>query len=81
MIPTNRLKTPEEIFDQKQRICGIDKLKERISHISRPAQLIWMKNPYDGTAVKGTEDVVFPPEEIMNEVKRFAASKHVDVIW
>jgi len=78
---TDRAKTAEDIFDKRETVRGIAKLKERISKMPRSTELIWMKNPWEGTSVKGTESVVWPPEEIMNEVKRFAAIRHVEVIW
>ena len=81
LVPTNRTKTAEEIFDENKKICGLNNLKHRISEIPSPARLVWMKNPNEGTAVKGTERAVFPPDGIMEEVKRFAATRHVEVIW
>lgn len=79
---TNRSKTPEEVFDKKQTIRGIVKLKENISRFHHNSELVWRKNPWEGTSVKDTESVVvWPPEEVMNEVKRFAATKHVQVVW
>lgn len=77
---TDRAKTAEDIFDKQQTIHGIARLKESISKMPRNTQLVWMKNPWEGTSVKGTESVVRPPQETMNEVKRFAATKHVKVI-
>jgi hypothetical protein len=78
---TNRADTVEDIFDKKETIRGIAKLKERISKMSRTTELVWEKNPWAGTPVKGTESVTLPPEETMNEVKRFAATKHIEVVW
>ena len=78
---TDRAKTAEDIFDKQESIYGIDKLKETISRMRPGTRLVWMKNPWQGTAVKGTESVVLPPGETMNEVKRFAARKHVVVTW
>jgi hypothetical protein len=78
---TDRAKTAEDIFDKRQTIYGTAKLKQNISKMPRNTQLVWMKNPWEGTSVKGTESVVWPPDEIMNEVKRFAATRHVEVTW
>ena len=81
LTPTDRAKTAEDIFDKRETIHGISKLKESILKMQRNTELIWMKNPWKGTSVKGTESVVWPSKEIMNDVKQFAATKHVEVIW
>jgi hypothetical protein len=78
---TNRAKTAEDIFEKKETIRGIAKLKERISKMPRDTKLVWEKNPWAGVPVKGTESVALPPEEIMRDVKRFAATQHVEVVW
>ena len=78
---TNRAKTAEDIFDQKETIRGIAKLKERISKMPGATKLVWEKNPWAGTPVKGTESVALPPEEIMRDVKQFAATRNVEVVW
>jgi hypothetical protein len=78
---TDRAKSAEEIFDKHQMVCSVASLKQKISRMSRGTQLVWMKNPYEGTTIRGTESVVWPPEDIMNEVKKFAATRHVEVVW
>lgn len=78
---TDRAKSPEEIFAKQQTLCGVASLKQRISKMSRGTELVWMRNPYEGTAIKGTESVAWPPKEIMNEVKKFAGTRAVKVVW
>ena len=78
---TDRAKTAEDIFDKQETIHGVGKLKESISKMPRSTELVWMKNPWEGTSVKGTESVAWPSAEVMNDVKRFAATKHVEVVW
>ena|SRR5262249_19264590 len=73
---TNRAKTAEDIFDKQQTIHGIDKLKGSISKMPRNTQIVSMKNPWEETSVKGTESVVRPPQETMNEVKRGHSNLH-----
>jgi len=78
---TDRAKSADEIFEKQHTVCSVANLKQKISRMSRRTQLVWMKNPYEGTSIKSTESVVWPPEEIMNEVKKFAATRGVEVVW
>jgi len=78
---TERAKLAEEIFDKDLSIQGVATLKRKISKMPLTTKLIWMKNPWKGTSVKGTESVVWPPEGTMNEIKQFAATKHIEVAW
>jgi hypothetical protein len=78
---TDRAKNAEEIFDKQQTVSSVAKLKQKISKMPRGTRLVWMKNPYEGTSIKGTESVAWPPEGIMNEVKQFAQRRHVEVVW
>lgn len=78
---TDRAKTAEDIFNKRQTIHGISKLKESIAKMPRNTELVWMKNPWEGTSVKGTESVIWPPAEIMNDLRRFAATRHIMVTW
>jgi hypothetical protein len=77
---TNRQKTAEEVFGEKEAIHGVDQLKRRISHLPRPSRLVWFdKLIFNGTPVVGTERLGWPTKEVIEEVKRYAAARHVEV--
>jgi hypothetical protein len=78
---TNRMKTPEEIFDEKEALHGVPRLKQRISHLLRPSRIVWVGNILDkGAPVKGTERLALPPKEIGEDVKRYAETRHIEMI-
>jgi hypothetical protein len=78
---TSRLRTPEEIFSEKETIHGVDKLKQKISHLVRPSRIVWTENlAYKGVPIKGTERLAWPPKEIIEDVKHYAAARRVEVI-
>jgi hypothetical protein len=80
METTSRQKTIEEIFDEKQAIHGVDNLKRKISHLARPSRLVWFdKLIFNGRPVPGTERLRWPPKEIIEDVKRYSAARHVEV--
>jgi hypothetical protein len=77
---TNRQKDAEEIFDKRHSIRGISELKRAISHLPRPSRLVWFdKLIFNGAPVKGTEQLSWPPKEIIEDVERYAADRHVEV--
>lgn len=79
---TSRVKTPEEIFNEKEAIRGVDKLKQKISHLVRPSRIVWTENlAYKGVPIKGTERLGWPPREIIEDVKLYAAERHVEILY
>ena len=83
LLPTERVKTPEEIFNEKDTVHGLDKLKAWISHLGPRSRIVWMENlAYpDGRRLEGTERLERPSKETIEDVRRYAATKHVDVVW
>jgi hypothetical protein len=80
MGTTSRQKTVDEVFNQKEAIHGVDELKRRISHLARSSRLVWFdKLIFNGAPVKGTERLGWPPKEIIEDVKRYAAERHIEV--
>src|SRR5438477_5471689 len=58
MGTTSRQKAPEEIFNEKEVIHGVDKLKRKISRLEPHSRLIWAdKLTFNGAIVKGTEQL------------------------
>jgi hypothetical protein len=82
LLPTtSRLKTPEEIFDEKKAIRGVDKLKQRMSRLERPSRIVWIeKMVYEGAPSKGTERLAWPPKTIIEEVKQYGVARRVEVL-
>jgi len=81
LYTTSRQKSVEEIFDKKVVIRGLDKLKQRISRLDRPSRIIWAdKLIFNGAIVKGSERLEWPPRNVIEEVKNYAAGRHVEII-
>jgi hypothetical protein len=81
MGTTSRMKTPEEIFSEKEAIHGVDNLKRKISRLVWPSRVVWVENlVYKGEPIKGTERLAWPPKEIIKEVRRYAATRQVEVV-
>lgn len=77
---TSRQKTVEEIFSDKQAIRGVGELKRKISRLQRPSRLVWFdKLIFNGAPVKGTERLGWPPKEIIEDVKRYAQARQIEV--
>jgi len=76
------MKTPEEIFDEKETLHGVPRLKQRMSHLLRPSRIVWVGNIFDkgGAPIKGTERLALPPKEIVEDVKRYAEARHIEMI-
>jgi hypothetical protein len=80
MGTTSRQKTAEDIFNEKEAIHGVDKLKRRISHLPRPSRLVWFdKVVFNGSPANGTERLGWPPKEIIEDVRRYAAARHIEI--
>ena len=78
---TSSVKPPEKIFSEKEAIHGVDRLKQKISRLARPSRIVWIENSvYKGVPMKGTERLAWPPKGIMENVKRYAAARGVEVI-
>ena len=81
LLTTSRLKTPEEIFDEKRAIHGVDNLKRKISHLETHSRIVWAdKITFSGSIVKGAERLAWPPKKIIEDVKQYASAHHVESI-
>jgi hypothetical protein len=82
LLPTtSRLKTPDEIFGEKEAIRGVDKLKQRIARLDRRSRIIWIETiVYKGVPMKGTERLAWPPKSVIEEVREYSAARHVEVV-
>lgn len=78
--PTNRQKTAEEIFNERHAIHGVNELKKRISRLDQPSRLVWFDRlTLNCTVVKGTERLSWPPKDVIEDVKRYAAARRIEV--
>jgi hypothetical protein len=80
LFTTNRQKTVEEVFNKKSTLYGLDALKKRISELPIHSNIVWFDRlTLSGTRVKGSESLRYPPKEIVEEVKHYAAGHNVEI--
>jgi hypothetical protein len=78
---TSRLRTPEEIFSEKVAIHGVDNLKGKMSHFMQRSRIVWIENLfYKGVPIKGTERLGWPPKEMIDDIKIYAAARHIEIV-
>jgi len=78
---TNRNKTVKEVFNKRRVLRGVDNLKVRLSVIPRGSHVVWFDQlTFNGAKAKGSEALAYPPEGIVNEVRRYARSRNIEVV-
>ena len=82
LLPTtNREKTVQEIFNPQTALHGIDDLKHEMFKLPRGSDLVWFDRlTWNGVKVKGSENLKYPPKEVVLEVKHYAEMRLVKVI-
>src|SRR2546423_13671839 len=69
LIGTNRLKTFGEVSSPKTRVRGVRALKARLNQLAASEELAWSARLVSRT--------VLPPEQIVDEVKRYCERRGV----
>lgn len=78
---TSREKSVKEVFDKKAVLGSVDRLKEKISSMPVGSKIIWRDELLsNGKKQKGSEALQYPPEKIIQDVKRFAQEHGIDVL-
>ena len=78
---TNRNKTVREVFNKRRALRGLDMLKVRLSGIPKGSCVVWFRElTFNGVRAKGSEALGYPPEGIINEVRRYAQSRDIEVV-
>lgn len=73
--------TAEHIFDEALAIHGLDQLRQSISELPAGSYVIWFPSVIiRGNIEKGTEALRLPPKEIIDEIKRYATERDVDIV-
>jgi hypothetical protein len=78
---TSSGKTVQQVFSKKTELRGIDQLKRRISQLPAGSSISWVDRLPSGTGpkAKGSENLKYPPPEVMSEIKRFAEAHNIKV--
>jgi hypothetical protein len=77
----SRMKAPEEVFDAKEAINGVDGLKQKLLHLVRPSRIIWIADlGYEKVGIKVSERLELPPQTLIEEIKRYAARRHIEIV-
>lgn len=83
LYTTNRQKTVEEVFNEKTALHELEQLKKKISKLEKGARIVWFDRlTIGGVRVKGSESLAYPPKDIIEEVKQYAAaSRNIQVSY
>jgi len=78
---TNNEATVAEVFNKRTAIRGVDHLERRISELQADAKVFWVDRIPSGKGprAKGSESLTYPPAEIREKVRVYAAKHHVEV--
>lgn len=77
---TSRQKTVQEVFNPKSALHGVNELKRKIAKLPTSEEVIWFdRQTLSGRKVRGSERLMYPPKEIMQDVKHEAESHGVKV--
>lgn len=77
---TDRQKTPEEVLNKKTALHGIEQLKKAMSKLPRQSILEWFDRlTLKGVKLKGSEQLKYPPKEMISEVKRYAQAHAIKI--
>jgi len=70
----------ETIFNKKLRLTGVDQLKQKISLLQNGTTILWMNGITSGqTPTAESKKLALPPVETVEQVKRYAAERGVQV--
>lgn len=71
----------EEVFNKKFLLHGVNGLKREISKLPIAATIYWLDHilPGTGPKTKQSERLIYPPGNIIEQVRRYAEKRHVDV--
>lgn len=74
----SRLFSTEEITDKKKTFRGVKQLELRLSDC-RPKTRIFIAGPDRVAPGKSVERLAFPPDNILNELIRYAKTRNVQI--
>jgi hypothetical protein len=78
LYTTNRQKTAEEVFNAKTAMHGLNEIKRKMSELPKGSRIVWFDRlTLAGAKVKETETLQYPPNEIVEELKRWAAKREI----
>jgi hypothetical protein len=71
----------EEVFNKKFLLHGVDGLNREISKLPIAATVYWLDHmlPETGSKTKQSQRLSYPPADIIEQVRRYAEKRHVDV--
>lgn len=69
------------VFSEEFRLTGLDALKRKISELPAGAKILWMNRIVSGANAQSVDskNLAFPPENIIEQVKRYARAHGVEV--
>jgi hypothetical protein len=80
LYTTNRQKTVQEVFSKKNTIHGVQQLKTRLSRLPLHSSIVWFDRlTLSGKRVKGSESLKYPPDDVIEELKEYAAKRKIEI--
>jgi hypothetical protein len=78
---TSREKSVKEVFSKKTVLYGLDQLERKISDMPPGSKIIWRDELImNGHKQKGSERLKYPPEQIVQEITRYARSRNIEML-
>ena len=76
LYTTDRQKSVEEVLKNKTALRGLEQLKRKISKLEKGARIVWFDRlTIAGDKIQGSEKLGYPPRQIMEDVKQYAATR------
>jgi hypothetical protein len=74
-------KAASEIFDNATSLKGLNQLKQRISQMAPSSKITWFGELTEagGRKQKGTGRLAYPPNSVVQEIKKFAAERNIEI--
>ena len=79
--PKRRQYSSQCVFDKKFVLVGVEKLKLKISKLPAGSKVLWMDRiaSVGSSKAPGSVSLAYPPEAVVEQVKRYAQKKHLAV--
>lgn len=71
----------ETVFAEKFALRGVDKLRRKISALPSGSKVLWMDriSASKSSQAPGNTNLAYPPASIVEQVKRYAQKKRIEV--
>ena len=79
--PSGRYIQGEEVFTKRLLLGGVSELNRKISKLPVGATIYWLDRilPVTDRKAKESQSLSYPPENVIEQIRRYAEARHVDV--